>query len=273
MKLAFFLLLMAVSLARGDEDYALLNIPGGNTIRLPLELFRSQAEQSRILTRREQLLQLHTGGTGHTIKHLMTPIRNQGARGTCTAFAAAAILETFTGEDYSEQCLVRMSSDRDPGFVEERLEYVRRNGIYLEKDCPYDSSQRDNIPELNQAERRRFDAEFEIYPFSQLEADPIRYIKSRLVASSPVAVAFYVVGTQQWATGPFLYVPDARTIAMECGFLRSCASHAVVVTGVNDDLRLIEFKNSWGKGWGKEGYGYVSYEYFLTFGKGFLVSY
>ncbi len=38
-------------------------------------------------------------------------------------------------------------------------------------------------------------------------------------------------------------------------------SHWVVAVGYNDDTREIEFKNSWGKGWGDDGYGYLSYDY------------
>ena len=37
--------------------------------------------------------------------------------------------------------------------------------------------------------------------------------------------------------------------------------HAVCAVGFNDRKKLIKFKNSWGKKWGKNGYGYISYKY------------
>ncbi len=37
--------------------------------------------------------------------------------------------------------------------------------------------------------------------------------------------------------------------------------HAVIFTGYNDKTRLLEFQNSWGVGWGKDGYGYLPYAY------------
>jgi len=248
-----------------------LNIVGSQRVLLPNELFRSQQEQEHILTRKDQLLRIHVGGVGTSVRRIMTPVRNQGARGTCSVFAALSLIEAFTGETYSPQCLAKMSSHRDPGRVEERLDYVRRNGLYYERDCPYDPTQRDNIPNISQASIKYFNSDFEVYPFR--EDDPIAYLKSRLAVSAPVAIEFFVVDRRQWFDGPFIYAPDASTIAMECGFLQSCAGHAVVVTGLNDTLGLIEFKNSWGTFWGKQGYGYLSYDYFLTFGRGVLVSY
>ena len=37
--------------------------------------------------------------------------------------------------------------------------------------------------------------------------------------------------------------------------------HAIVLTGFDDDMNAFKFKNSWGKKWGEEGYGWLPYEY------------
>lgn len=37
--------------------------------------------------------------------------------------------------------------------------------------------------------------------------------------------------------------------------------HAIVITGYDDDTQRVEFANSWGEGWGKGGYGTLSYAY------------
>lgn len=37
--------------------------------------------------------------------------------------------------------------------------------------------------------------------------------------------------------------------------------HALLVVGYDDDKKLFKFKNSWGKAWGKKGFGYFSYNY------------
>jgi hypothetical protein len=41
--------------------------------------------------------------------------------------------------------------------------------------------------------------------------------------------------------------------------------HAICAVGYNDDTKLIKFKNSWGKEWGENGYGYITYDYINDF--------
>jgi len=37
--------------------------------------------------------------------------------------------------------------------------------------------------------------------------------------------------------------------------------HAICAVGYDDSKQLVKFKNSWGTGWGQNGYGYLSYNY------------
>jgi C1A family cysteine protease len=38
--------------------------------------------------------------------------------------------------------------------------------------------------------------------------------------------------------------------------------HAIVIVGYDDAKRRVKFVNSWGRGWGDQGFGYLPYEYF-----------
>lgn len=42
--------------------------------------------------------------------------------------------------------------------------------------------------------------------------------------------------------------------------------HSIVLTGYNDETRIIEFQNSYGKEWGRGGFGRISYDYIPYFG-------
>ena len=46
---------------------------------------------------------------------------------------------------------------------------------------------------------------------------------------------------------------------------RMFSSHAIVITGYNDQDSTLEFRNSWGRHWKDQGYGYMSYDYFSRF--------
>ena len=41
--------------------------------------------------------------------------------------------------------------------------------------------------------------------------------------------------------------------------------HAICAVGYSDNMQLIKFKNSWSNGWGKKGYGFLSYKYINDF--------
>jgi C1A family cysteine protease len=205
--------------------------------------------------------------TGQSIRPMMSSVKHQGERGTCNVFAAIAIVEAFTGKDYSEQCLAYMSSNQDGGFTAQRLNYINKNGLFHEKDCPY-SNDRNQIPNLQGALQETFSASFE-EKNARSTRDPIQYIRDRVHSNSPVGISFYVVG--DWNEG-FIYTPSEEAIQKDCPN-NSCGGHAVVATGYNDFLGLIEFKNSWGNQWGKGGYGYMSYDYFMRFRKSQLISY
>ena len=37
--------------------------------------------------------------------------------------------------------------------------------------------------------------------------------------------------------------------------------HAICIVGYDNTLKIFKFKNSWGKNWGSNGYGYLPYAY------------
>ena len=76
---------------------------------------------------------------------------------------------------------------------------------------------------------------------------------------------------QRWGPVPGGFViyesannPAARkngVIQMPSANERIVGGHAVCFVGFDDGKKLLKFKNQWGKDWGDNGYGYLSYEY------------
>ncbi|WP_170956969.1 C1 family peptidase [Bacillus thuringiensis] len=88
--------------------------------------------------------------------------------------------------------------------------------------------------------------------------DNIFTMKRSLVVNGPCIIGLRVYGnwhTQEVeSTGKIPMPPDG---ADPLGI----GGHALCVVGYDDDTQLFKVKNSWGKEWGEEGYGYVPYDY------------
>jgi len=50
-------------------------------------------------------------------------------------------------------------------------------------------------------------------------------------------------------------------IPLPCKSERPIGGHAICVMGYDDRQELFKFKNSWGRKWAENGYGYLSYQY------------
>lgn len=75
-----------------------------------------------------------------------------------------------------------------------------------------------------------------------------------LAYHSPVGVSIDI--TKGWYDAPKGRIPERRRGEP------TVASHSVTLTGYDDSKQRLKFINSWGLGWGDEGYGYISYRTF-----------
>jgi len=202
--------------------------------------------------------------TSASVREMMSPVRHQGERGTCSIFAAVALLESYAYRanlDLSEQCVAKFSSGRDPGHIAQRISWVLKHGIYLEDHCPYDEQHRNNIPSLHEDAPISFAVHAEILPVTTFKS--LNVMKARLAKNHPVGISIWIV------TDEFYHDEDTVIRLPEVGknLCRNsyiCACHSVVATGFDDATETIEFKNSWGTSWKNLGYGRMTYRYFLS---------
>ena len=148
----------------------------------------------------------------------LSPVKYQGMRGTCSFFAAVALLEFGTHERYSEQCLAYFSRSADASLVADNLrcsekpdgQYKhlfkgRPSGLVFQEYCPYKSYEgtRAEIP------REIFTGAFpsvtrpfrsKEFPISSRgrQDDPVAMVK-RLFHQyqRPIAGGVYVVDTKE----------------------------------------------------------------------------
>ncbi len=187
-----------------------------------------------------------------------TPIKNQGGCGSCWAFATMGIVESqyLLHEgielDFSEQWLV---SCTDAGgcsggwygaalnYLIAEPDYLGKSGAPLEEIYPYEARDADCVL-ASDAMR------YSITEWSGIQQD-IDAMKRAIMSYGPIAVTVYSNDLFQcYVGGIFNAHEDGAT------------NHAVVLVGWDDAQGkegIWYLRNSWGAGWGENGYMRIEY--------------
>jgi C1A family cysteine protease len=185
------------------------------------------------------------------LRPFLFPVANQGMQGTCSAQVAACMKE------YQERKLLNLTGDEgkmSPQFVynlreepnyqgmtpRETMQILQKQGICREAIYPYGEIQYpDQMPEVS-----FIDAEnFRIQNYAQLNEQ--KTLKTALVRDGVCYICFPV------------FNESARMWKADQGETNK-GGHAMAVVGYNRQGFII--RNSWGSGWGDNGYTIYPYE-------------
>ena len=192
---------------------------------------------------------------------IMTPVKNQGACGSCVAFASIgafeAVIKWKTGKsvDLSEAHLFFCGGgDCDTGwYVSAALNYLKDYGVPDEDCFPYDGAfYGNNLPcnPCDDWQERAWKIESWNYVTGR------ETIKNALVNYGPLIVTFSVYEDfDDYWWNPSAW-PD-EVYYHRYGDLRG--GHAVVLVGYNDEGSYWICKNSWGTSGGINGYFKIRY--------------
>lgn len=169
----------------------------------------------------------------------VTPIKNQGACGSCWAFSAVGGLEsaklvkernTF---NFSEQDLVDCSKSYgnngcNGGWTDNAYKYIRDKGIATTIDYPYMA--RDQTCNNSVARAQKISSFVDVPGCTAMLS---------ALQNQPISVG---VDASNWS-------PYKSGVFSNC---QSSINHGVVLVGATDTYWIV--KNSWGTGWGESGY-------------------
>jgi cathepsin L len=179
----------------------------------------------------------------------VTPIKNQGQCGSCWSFSTTGVLESVykvkkgSLPNYSEQQLVDCCGKKgfqcqgcNGAWPEWALNYVNSAGIVSESSYPYKGVEgacqvTSGTKILNPSK-----------PWTMLAAGDANALKSA-VNASPVSICVDAANWSLYKSGVF----------SNCKAAQSALDHAVLLVGYEDSGNWI-VKNSWGTGWGEQGY-------------------
>ena len=219
----------------------------------------------------------------------MPPIGNQGRQGSCVGWATGYAMKSYhekverkwsygdhvqerggSGEHIFSPAYIynQINRGRDVGSNPmDALQLLQKKGAAPWKTMPYrDNDFRSSPPAGADTEARNY----RIEKFSTLDQTNSSAIKSQLAAKRVVFIGvkvydnFYKLGNN---------VYDQGQGAMRGG-------HAILLVGYDDskrsplgDVGAFKIFNSWGPGWGTNGYGWVSYKGMARVGLGAFAIY
>ncbi len=199
---------------------------------------------------------------------LMSPIRDQGSLGSCTAFAVGVGLAESIGIEHLRDPFIGLSplflyyvtrararnTREDTGAtLRGTMKSMAKVGTCPEERWPYEIdkfAKRPPIKAYRDTDRFKFRNYYRVTDFED--------IKIAVAAKNPVALGIMIYSsfeTAKVAKGGMVPLPNKRREDFLGG-------HAVLIMGYDDEKKLIKVRNSWGEGWGDKGYFYLPYDWF-----------
>lgn len=222
----------------------------------------------------------------------MTPVKHQGRRNTCNAFAATALMEYLlkeqTGNEYdlSEAYTYYLGKTRALTTPFEKKSYSVDDGLagfLAVKALQYGCMDEGSWPYepknwLQQKDTR--------CTFTNGKPDLICFIGCPPADAKPLALKAIPVFIEPSNFGTFL-LKNKKPIVYnvlwcmdavndQTGEVRmpkgkeateNVYGHVILLVGYDSESRQFVFRNSWGEGWGNKGYGTIPEEYLLTLGE------
>ncbi|MBI4425321.1 MAG: C1 family peptidase [Elusimicrobia bacterium] len=186
----------------------------------------------------------------------VTPVRDQGGCKSCWAFSTTGALESYVlrtrgadreAPDLAEQTLLSCADAgtcEEGGFQDEAMRFIEKVGLPEEASHPY-ASLTGECGALGQgweASARR------VGRWLRVDQN-VDAIKAALVEHGPLPTTMAIF-TDFWFYGGGVYARSTGTLE---GF------HAVLLVGYDDAEGAFTVKNSWGEGWGEDGYFRIAY--------------
>lgn len=217
------------------------------------------------------------------LRQWCSPVEDQGALGSCTAHAGAGVIEYYERKafgrhtDTSRLFLYKvtrnlMKAKGDTGaYLRTTIGAMVLFGVPPENYWPYTDDEKKFDREPN-AFTYAFAANFQTIkyfrhdPPDRSPAKVLSQLKTYLAKGHPAMFGFTVYNSidQAEKTGRIPYPSKKERIE---------GGHAIVAVGYNDKIKIknthddnettgaLLIRNSWGKSWGEDGYGWLPYDY------------
>jgi C1A family cysteine protease len=214
-----------------------------------------------------------------------SPVEDQGSLGSCTAHAGVGIIEYYERKSFGRHIdasrlflykvtrnLMKIKGDTG-AYLRTTMGAMVLFGVPPEEYWPYKEDEKEfdkEPPAFCYAFAQSFQTVryFRHDPPGTRAEEILRKVKTYLSKGHPAMFGFTVYNSVEQAekTGKIPFPTPKEKIE---------GGHAIAVIGYDDKMKIknkyggvettgaLLIRNSWGKGWGEEGYGWLPYEYIL----------
>lgn len=203
------------------------------------------------------------------MRPMFTPVRNQGELGACSVFAVVGVYEFLLKKlqkpktDLSEHFVYyNVSVDKDGTPVDEGTSFYKvamsmsEQGICIEELCRYDGTLEKPSPEAYEEAKSHLIKKVKNVPIGTNTHDNHLAITSALAEGYPVIISLKLYDSFGTGIKGFVSRPTSDERQRE-----EHGNHAMVICGFSDEEKVYIVRNSWGLGFGDQGYCYIPYSY------------
>lgn len=258
------------------------------------ELTAKQVERGVTQPVKKLLAQLSSAQTGKKkttaslprkvdLRAWCSPIEDQGQIGSCTAHASIGLYEYFERRAFGKHIdgsrlfqykatrnLLQQTGD-DGAYLRTAMASLALFGVVPEKYWPYDESKVNEEPTAflySYAQNFQAIAYYRLDAVGVSKSQLLDTIKDHLHKGLPSIFGFTCYTSLDHAEDGKIPFPDKKE--------DYTGGHAIMAVGYDDTMKIsnplnrelvttgaILIRNSWGTGWGQDGYGWLPYDYVL----------
>ena len=268
-------------MAMGKEKYGMGWIPDYPDLRD----YTEKTEEVKSILEPKGLHKIKKLPESVDLREWCSPVEDQGRIGSCTAHAGVGIIEYYEKKSFGRHIdasrlflykvtrnLMKMKGDIG-GYLRTTMGAMVLFGVPPEDYWPYNDDEKEfdkEPPAFCYAFAQNYQTMkyFRHDPPKEGAGSILKKVKTYLAGGHPAMFGFTVYNSVEQAekTGRIPFPSPKERIE---------GGHAIVAIGYNDKMKIknkygriettgaLPIRNSWGKSWGEEGYGWVPYEYVL----------
>jgi Papain family cysteine protease/Domain of unknown function (DUF4384) len=212
------------------------------------------------------------------LTRLMPPVGDQGQLGSGIAWAVAYAARSYYAGRNENRDIESPDNEASPAYVfhaarkgdcakgatlTDAVEVLRKGALSL-ADYPYKPDCQEPPAAAEMAAAR----DFKVKGYRVLDNSRIDDVKTQLFRSNPVVTLFRTSAAFQDFRGADIFHEDEKNAAPSAG---EDNYQPLVLIGYDDQKQAVRAMNSWGRGWGDQGFVWISYEDFAARSKGSIV--